>query len=101
MLTAQSAEPGNRHGSFFLFAYTLFDLLLDRQTMAVSAGDIANRSALKVVVFHYDIFEYFVESVTDMYISVGIWRAIVESETLAPLSSAFHIGVYIFVKPFL
>ncbi len=48
--------------------------------MTIPSGSKTNSFALKVVVFDDDIFEYFIECMADMDLSVGIRRTVMQCE---------------------
>ena len=100
MGTAEFSELLRRHRLFLGLAKLLFNLLLDRQTMAVPARCHAYRFALKVVVLEDDIFEDLVERMSDMDVTVGIRRTVMQSEHLRTFTLGFHLFIDIGIKPY-
>ncbi len=68
-----------------LFAVLFFDLPFDGQTVAIPTGDIARIAAHHLVTANDHVFDRFVQRVADMQMPVGIGRAVVQREGLAPL----------------
>src|SRR5690606_12601884 len=65
-------------------AKLLFNIVLNRQTMTVPAGHIGRIKAAQGAALHDNVFENFVDRMTDMNIAIGVGRAIVQDKLLAP-----------------
>ena len=62
------------------FAHLLLHLELDRQTMAVPAGDIGGIKTVEAGALDDNILEHLVHCMTDMNLTVGVGRAIMKDK---------------------
>ena len=91
------ANLGLGHLPFFL-AQFLIDFQLDRQAMAIPAGDVRRIIALHALTFDDDIFEDLVQRMTNVNVAIGIGGAVVQSEVglllvrLAKFAVEFQFG---------
>ena len=58
-------------------AVQLFDSVLDRQTMAVPAGNVLRIKARELLALDDHVLEHFVQRVADVQLAVGVGGAIV------------------------
>ena len=73
-----------------IFAGVFEDRVFDRQAMGIPARYVNGFVAGHVSVSDDDVFQGLIESVADMDLAIGIWRAIVENESrCAALLSLF------------
>ena len=63
-----------------LLAQLLIDFQLDRQAMAIPAGDVRRIITLHALAFDDDVFEDFVQRMANVNVAIGIGRAVVQSE---------------------
>ncbi len=63
-----------------LLAELLVDFQLDRQSMAIPAGDVGGVEPLHALALDDDVFEDLVQGVADMDIAIGIRRAVMQGE---------------------
>ena len=68
-----------------LLAVLFFDLPLDGQTVTVPTGDIARIKPHHLVRAHDDVLDGLVERMANVQVPIGIGRAIMQRERLAPL----------------
>ena len=99
MGTAELSEFLRRHRLFLGLAKLLFNLLLNRQAMAVPARRHAYRFALEVVVLKDDIFEDLVECMSNMDVAVGIGRAVMQGKHLGTFTLGLHLLIDIGIVP--
>ena len=84
-----------------MFAVQLFDLVLDRQAVAVPAGDVRGIESGQRFRANDDVLENLVDGVTDMDVAVGVGRAVVEYETRSAFRLLANLLVKLFLLPFL
>src|SRR3546814_3068971 len=86
-----------------LFPYTtLFrslDLPLDRQAVAVPAGDVGRVLALQRLGADDHVFQDMVERVADVHVAIGVGRAVVEDELRAVLAAFANLPFEIALEP--
>ena len=81
-------------------AILLLDLPLDRQAVAVPAGDVGRVLALQRLGADDHVLEDMVERVADVHVAIGIGRAVVEDELLAPGARGADLAFEIGLEPF-
>jgi hypothetical protein len=82
-----------------LLAILLLDLPLDRQAVAVPAGNVRRVLAQQRLRAHDHVLEHLVERVADVDVAVGVGRAVVEDELLAPVARAAQLAVEVLFLP--
>ncbi len=94
-LAALLAELKNGDVVFVLplLAVALLDLPFDGQPVAIPAWDIVGVEAHHLLGAHDDVLEDLIQGVADVEVAVGVGRAVVEDELLAPLGGS-HAGGY-------
>ena len=60
------------------------DFDLDRQTVAIPAGDVWRIEAGHRLAFDDEVLQRFVERVPEMDVAVGVWRAVVQDVLRLP-----------------
>ena len=81
-------------------AILLLDLPLDRQAVAVPAGHIRRVHALQRLGADDHVLEDMVERMADVHVAIGVGRAVVEDELLAPGARGANLAFEIGLQPF-
>ena len=108
IVTASAAKLGRRHdGTVFAFVFmglthftdNAFYLLLNRQPMTIPARYIRRVITVKRLVFDNHVFKHFIHHVTQVNLTIGIGRAIMQYILFTTLTSATNLGIHIVGKP--
>src|SRR4029453_17774174 len=83
-----------------LLAILLLDLPLDRQAVAVPAGHIGRVLAEQSLGADHHVFEDMVERMADVHVAIGVGRAVVEDELLAPGPALADLRIDVALLPF-
>ena len=79
----------------------LFDLVLDRQAVAIPARHIRRIETSQRLGANDDVLENLVDRMADVDVAVGIGRAIVQHETRAAFRCLANFFVQLFLLPVL
>ena len=82
-----------------VLAVQFLDLVLDRQAVAVPAGNIRRIETGQRLRANDDVLENLVHRVADMDVAVGIGRAVVQDETRASLGGLANLLVELLLLP--
>ena len=82
-----------------LLAILLFDLPLDGQAMAIPTGHIRRVLAKQGLRADNRVLQYMVQRMADMHVAIGIRRAIMQDELLAPAAAIAQLGIEILFLP--
>ena len=80
-------------------AILLLDLPLDRQPVAVPAGNIRRVAAKQGLGPHHHVLEDMIERMADVDIAIGVRRAVVKDELFAPATRRAHLSVEVGFAP--
>ena len=81
------------------FADFLFNLVLNRQTVAIPTGHVGRIKAHETAGLNNHILQDFVNRMTNMNAAVGVWRTIMQDELFAPFALLAQVGVYVQILP--
>ncbi len=84
LLGGEGAALGLHFIAAQVAAVQLLDLVLDRQAVAVPAGHVARVQALQLARLDDHVLQHLVDRVADVDLAVGVGRAVVQDEFLAP-----------------
>src|SRR5690606_10613091 len=82
-----------------LLAVLLLDLPLDRKAMAIPPRHVGRILAEQGLRAHDHVLQHMVQRVPDMHVAVGVRRAIVEDELLAPFARRADLPIQTLLLP--
>ncbi len=102
IFAAFGAELGRGDGILveLFLAILLLDLPLDRQAVAIPAGDIGCVLAEQALGARDEVLQHLVERVAHMDVAIGIRRAVMEDEPLTAFARRAQLAVQIVGLPF-